>query len=51
MKSEKYTPGVSCPHCYNTHTPEKIKSLTERQKQIILAKNKGVNHIAANYGK
>jgi len=45
MKSEKYTPGISCPHCFNTHTPEKLKSLTERQKQVILAKERGKNHI------
>jgi UPF0176 protein len=45
MKSEKYTPGISCPHCYNTHTPEKLKSLTERQKQVILSKARGTNHI------
>ena len=45
MQSEKYTPGISCPHCFNTHTPEKLKSLTERQKQVILAKNRGQNHI------
>ena len=45
-KSDKYTPGISCPHCYNKHTPEKLKSLTERQKQVILAKQKGKKHIA-----
>jgi len=45
IKSEKYTPGISCPHCYNQHTPEKLKSLTERQKQVILAKERGIEHI------
>ena len=45
MKSEKYTPGISCPHCYNHHTPEKLKALTERQKQVILAKERGIDHI------
>jgi UPF0176 protein len=45
MKSEKYTPGISCPHCYNTQTPEKLRALTERQKQVILAKKRGKNHI------
>jgi UPF0176 protein len=45
MKSEKYTPGISCPHCYSKHTPEKLKSLTERQKQVILAKERGEDHI------
>jgi UPF0176 protein len=45
IKSEEYTPGISCPHCYGQHTPEKIKSLTERQKQIIISKKKGISHI------
>jgi UPF0176 protein len=49
MKSDKYTPGISCPHCFNTHTVEKIKSLTERQKQVILAKKKGLKHIGLNF--
>ena len=45
MQSEKYTPGISCPHCYDQHTPEKLKALTERQKQVILAKERGIEHI------
>ena len=45
MQSNKYTPGISCPHCYDQHTPEKLKALTERQKQVILAKERGIEHI------
>ena len=45
MKSVKYMPGISCPHCFNTHSPEKLMGLTERQKQVILAKVRGVKHI------
>jgi UPF0176 protein len=45
MKSEQYTPGISCPHCYDQHTPEKLKALSERQKQVILAKERGIKHI------
>ena len=45
MKSDKYTPGISCPHCFNQHTPEKLKALSERQKQVILAKERGIEHI------
>ena len=45
MKSEQYTPGISCPHCYDQHTPEKLKALSERQKQVILAKERGIEHI------
>ena len=47
VKSDKYIPGISCPHCFNTHTPEKLRGLTERQKQVIIAKNKGLNHIGS----
>jgi UPF0176 protein len=45
MQNDKYTPGISCPHCFSSHTPGKLNSLTERQKQIILAKSRGLNHI------
>jgi UPF0176 protein len=45
IQSKKYTPGISCPHCANKHSPEKIKSLTERQRQVILAKERGLPHI------
>ena len=45
MRSDKYTPGISCPHCFGSHTSEKLKSLTERQKQVILAKKRGEDHI------
>ena len=47
MKSDKYTPGISCPHCFNRHTPRKLKSLSERQKQVILAKKRGTEHLGS----
>ena len=47
MKSETYTPGISCPHCYNLHTLEKLNSLSERQKQVILAKQRGTSHLGS----
>ncbi len=45
MASAQYTPGISCPYCYNTISEEKRASLTERQKQVILAKQRGETHI------
>ena len=45
LKSPQYTAGISCPNCYSSLTEEKKKSLTERQKQVILAKNRGKSHI------
>lgn len=45
MQTAQYTPGISCPYCYNTISEAKKKSLTERQKQVILAKKRGEAHI------
>jgi len=45
LQSPHYTAGISCPHCYSSLTEEKKKSLTERQKQVILAKKRGQTHI------
>lgn len=45
MESAEYTPGISCPYCYNTISEEKRASLTERQRQVILAKKRGKTHI------
>ena len=47
MKSEKYTPGISCPYCFGKHNADKLKALTERQKQVILAKKRGSEHIGS----
>jgi UPF0176 protein len=43
--SPKYQAGISCPHCYDTLTPEKRAAATERQKQVILASARGEVHI------
>jgi UPF0176 protein len=44
MASEKYEPGVSCPHCWDS-LPEKTRaSARERQRQIELAKQRGEPH-------
>ena len=45
MLSTQYTAGISCPYCYDKLTEEKKASLTERQKQVILAKQRGQAHI------
>jgi UPF0176 protein len=43
--SPKYQAGISCPHCYDTLTPEKRAAATERQKQVTLASARGEVHI------
>jgi UPF0176 protein len=45
MQSPQYTAGISCPYCYDKISEEKRASLTERQKQVILAKKRGEMHI------
>jgi UPF0176 protein len=43
--SPKYQAGVSCPHCYDSLTPEKRAAALERQKQVELARLRGEAHI------
>lgn len=45
MQSTQYTAGISCSYCYDKLSEEKKASLTERQKQVILAKQRGQMHI------
>ena len=40
-----YVEGVSCAKCYNTTTPEQKLKYEERQRQIALAKERGVIHL------
>ena len=49
LKSPQYTAGISCPHCFSTLTEAKKQSLTERQKQVILAKQRGKMHIGETH--
>ena len=51
LKSNNYQPGVSCPKCYDSHTPEQQKRFKERQHQVELAKERGVTHIGTTPGK
>jgi UPF0176 protein len=43
--SEKFKPGVHCPHCYSILTPRKLERSVERQKQIDLAKARNQEHL------
>ncbi len=42
IKSKKYLKGVSCPKCYGKISEAKKKSLIDRNKQIQIAKRKGL---------
>ena len=46
--SEKYEHGVSCPRCHDAVSVEKKHRFAERQKQVSLAKQRGLKHIAAD---
>lgn len=48
MQSEHYQEGVSCPHCFDTVTDEQRMSFAEREKQILLAKQRGEDHIGGD---
>jgi UPF0176 protein len=43
--SPKYEKNISCPYCFDTLTEEKRKSVTERAKQMALAKLRGEVHL------
>tara|TARA_B100000886_G_C20406046_1_gene484834 strand:+ start:362 stop:1276 length:915 start_codon:yes stop_codon:yes gene_type:complete len=44
-KSPFFKKGISCPHCFSRTSKEKKKGFEEREKQIVLAGKKGINHI------
>lgn len=48
MQSTEYVKGVSCPRCINETSEEQRKSFQERQRQIELAKKKGIQHIGVS---
>ena len=43
--SEMFKKGISCPNCYEITTIKQKKSFEERNKQILLAKKKGIKHL------
>ncbi len=49
--SPHYEPGVSCPHCYNSHNEKRKKRFAERQRQISLARERGQAHIGTRIHK
>ncbi len=47
-QSEHYVLGISCPKCFDKMTQEQRQRFAERQKQIDLAKARGVEHMAGS---
>jgi UPF0176 protein len=44
-KSVHFKPGISCPHCHDRHTQDKIERFAERERQMQLARERGETHI------
>ncbi len=42
-----FVKGQSCKHCYGSHDESKQLRLLERQKQVVLAKSRGEDHIGS----
>lgn len=48
MQSKHYQEGVSCPHCFDKVTDEQRERFAEREKQMLLAKQRGEHHIGGD---
>ena len=48
QSSDKYLEGISCPHCFDKHTPEQRQRFEERQLQMQLAQKRGEGHLGAD---
>ncbi len=46
--SNHYQHGISCPHCFEKSTPEQKARFQEREKQMMLAAQRGEAHIGAD---
>lgn len=44
LQSPLYIQGESCPHCHDQTTPEQRERYRERQRQMLLAKERGEPH-------
>lgn len=45
MESPDFVPGVCCPHCAENQSAKTKARVTERQKQMQLAKAQGIHHL------
>lgn len=45
--SECFLEGVHCPHCHNNHNTEHYARVSERQKQVQLAKSRNQKHLGS----
>ena len=45
--SDQYRPGICCPRCHDSLTPDQVARFEERQKQMELAAARGESHVGA----
>ncbi len=50
-QDEKFIEGVSCPRCFDKHTPEQKARFLEREKQVQLAISRGEQHVGGDAAK
>lgn len=43
--SDKYEAGVSCPHCFGSHSESQLERFREREKQVQLSKQRQESHL------
>ncbi|HCH32688.1 MAG TPA: hypothetical protein DE045_07095 [Oceanospirillaceae bacterium] len=48
QSSDKYLEGISCPHCFDKHTPDQRQRFEERQRQMQLSQQRGEGHLGAD---
>ncbi len=48
MQNEHYIEGVSCPRCFDKISEQQKRRYAERQRQILLAKGRGEEHIGGD---
>ena len=51
QQSDKFVPGVSCPHCYDRTSDEKKARFAERERQMQLAEQRSEPHLGAEAAK
>jgi len=47
----RYVKGVSCPHCHDRHDPARKQRHQERERQVEIARARGLNHIGGDVAK
>lgn len=45
-RHQSFEAGVSCRHCHDRVTPERARRLRERHRQVLLAEQRGTEHLA-----